>query len=125
LAQTSVPIVYVEVDFDGTSINNYPFFVTPNEGNFYPADLVFTLQEVSGLISPPSVSVGTNPDNYNNIVSSTTLTGLVSPEETYRVVLNTVVTSIPVNTQLYVRVGVAAVATTFKFRAHFSGHHYS
>jgi hypothetical protein len=122
---TALPLIQVQSNMDGKTIDNYVFFQTEDsQGNFYPTDLIFTLEAISGLITPPSVSVGTNPSNYNNIVSATTLTGLASPGETYTVSLNTVVGSTPPTTQVYVRVSVAAVATTYLFRAHFTGHYF-
>jgi hypothetical protein len=123
MAVQTTPIIYIGETINGLVIGDYLFDPLYATGGFYPQILEFNLQLVEGLISPPSVSVGVSPSNYNDLAPATILTGLTTQNQTYRVDLNTILPNVQSGTPIYVRVSVAAVATVFTFRAFLTGHH--
>ena len=88
---------------------------------FMPLFLIVMLRGVSGFTSVPTISIGTNATDYNNILPATALTGLDSVGEYFRVPVGTAVGTggvfrgmSPVSSvSLKAKVTVAAVATVY------------
>jgi hypothetical protein len=93
---------------------------------FVPLFIHVEAINMSGVITPPTVSVGTNAPNYNNILNLTAMdsilntTGLI---KTYNVSSAIGVPSIPPGTAIYTRVGGLAIATTYAFRIDIIGYY--
>jgi hypothetical protein len=63
---------------DGTQAEMYSSFFGEGDTqfNFEPLLIQFGVQSATGIISVPTVSVGTNSPTYNNILGAMALTGL-------------------------------------------------
>jgi hypothetical protein len=105
---------------DATSTGDTLFDTTGGQ-YFYPLTLSISVTDIAGLVTPAVISMGTNSPNYNNIVAATTLTGLNAVNKILTVNVASLITSVPPETEIYVRVSVASVATTFAFRASMTG----
>lgn len=80
------------------------------------------VQSVSGFVTPATISIGSNSTDYNNIMTATSLVGLDTAGESYIYFLpaETVFASTPALTDIYVKVTVAATATTYILRVGFA-----
>ena len=56
---------------------------------FMPINMIVMLRAVSGFVSVPTVSIGTNAPDYNNILPASALTGLDAIGEYFRLALGT------------------------------------
>src|SRR5689334_9040166 len=81
-------------------------------GIYFPVRIRVYGTNLSGVTTPPTLSIGTNASSYNNILSSTALTGLVNG--TYIDYSPTFPLSpLNGNDKIFVNVTIGAVATTF------------
>jgi hypothetical protein len=96
---------------------------------FMPMFLIVMLRAVSGFTSVPTISIGTNAPNYNNIVPATALTALDAVGEYFRVPIGTAVGTGGVfrgmapesSVSVKANVTVAAVATTYDIEVQIVG----
>lgn len=83
---------------------------------FFPYRVRVYATNLSGVVAPPTLSVGTNASNYNNIIPATALTGLTT-NSTYIDILPTFPTaSLASGVQVFVNVTGGANATTYGIR---------
>lgn len=83
---------------------------------FFPLKIRIYMNNASGVVSPATISIGTNASSYNNILIATALTG-VSASGTF-IDFNPTFPLAPIqnDTDIYVNVTVGANATTFSGR---------
>ncbi|RYH70507.1 MAG: hypothetical protein EON54_01350 [Alcaligenaceae bacterium] len=94
--------------------------------NFYPTQVIIRAVDISGVTVKPTISIGTNATNYDNIASGTLLNTVTS-------LLG--VTSQPQNvstspalasgTQIYVKISGLPVATSYTFKVDVAGYYES
>jgi len=106
---------------DATSTGNSLVMTVPSGMIFIPQCANFTLVNVSGLALVSTMSIGSNASSYNNIVPATLLTGLSSANQTYKVNLSGLTTSVPASGEIYCRVSIASTATVYDVVASISG----
>jgi hypothetical protein len=90
---------------------------------FYPTGVVIRATNISGVTTQPTASVGTNSTAYNNIVTGSLLNTLLntlsvgsgSPQPA------SISTPIPGNTDIYVNVTIAAIATNYSYTVEIIG----
>lgn len=98
---------------NGAQSSNYSQFFQESDTqfNFEPLLIQIEVESATGIISVPAISIGTNGPNYNNILSTMSLTGLTA------VGTHTVVFPSPgsmealYGTDIYVNVTSVAVGT--------------
>jgi hypothetical protein len=85
-----------------------------------PIFVVVYLRAVAGLTSVPTMSIGTNAPNYDNVIPAAVLAGLDVQGEYFRIPVGTALAggvfrgmSPSSSVKLYANVTVAAVATTY------------
>jgi hypothetical protein len=82
---------------------------------FFPHRIYVFSSNVSGAVTPPTLSIGTNSSTFNNILS--TAAPALSVAGTYLVFnLTTAIAPITSGTQVFVNVTVGASATTYGAR---------
>lgn len=90
------------------------FFAT-DTGNYRPTHLIIDLTSVSDLVTSATISVGTNAQSYNNLLSDTLLNLLSSGSNSIVIPITGLIPDIAAATEIYINVGVAATATTYVF----------
>ncbi|HLT41324.1 MAG TPA: hypothetical protein VKZ95_01360 [Sphingobacteriaceae bacterium] len=108
---------------DGKTIGNTPIFTTPAGKRFIPTSCNIRLVTVSGLTLVSTISIGTNPPNYNNILGATLLTELSSVNQVITNVLSGAYSSIAPSTTVYCRVSIPSTATTYNLMASIVGYY--
>lgn len=107
--------VYSVKNIDATSTGQ-TLIVTPNPmygGRFIVSSAFIQLKTVSGLTTPPIVSIGTLAGSYINIITDTALTGLTTQNYLFPLPLNAIPFSVATNSNIYLNVSTAAVSTTY------------
>ncbi len=84
---------------------------------FYPQIAHIILASTTGFSAAPTITIGTNSSSYDNIVASTTLTGLNASNMFYALSLIVPQSSIAGSTGIYINVGTGATATTYTILA--------
>lgn len=106
-------------NLSGTALTSI-YLTTLNGGEaqsrFVPMYAQVITDTVSGLVSVATISLGTNATDYNNVVAASAMTGLTSANLFMPITIASGASSIAHGTDLYVKVTVAAVGTTYKFR---------
>src|SRR3990172_4451377 len=97
------------------------FTTAPSFGRFYPVLVRIVLSAVSGLVTAPTVSVGTNSPNFNNIMGATPMTTLTAANDFFAFLLSSVAPSVAASTAIKCRVSAGATATTYTIAAHVIG----
>jgi hypothetical protein len=107
------PAAAIGRNIDGKTIADTTLVKGVSE--FIPSKIHFVCKTVTGFVSAPTVSVGTNSPNFNNIVTAAALTGL----STIDLVLPGILAGLPVivriNDTIKARVSIVGVATTLTF----------
>lgn len=87
---------------------------------FMPIFIIVHLRAVSGFTSVPTLSIGTNSPNYDNVIPTSAMTGLDAVGEYFRVPVGTSLAggvfrgiAPSASVSLKANVTVAAVATTY------------
>ena len=96
---------------------------------FMPLFLIVMLRGVAGFTSAPTISIGTNATDYNNILPATALTGLDAEGEYFRVPVGTAVGTAGVfrgmapvsSVALKAKIPVAAAATVYDIEVQIVG----
>lgn len=123
-----IPSLYGADGIDGTAVGDATICTTieDSEKNYYPAQVQIILDTVSGLTTAPTISVGTNSPNYDNILSALSLDGLLSSAGTYiarAIGVTSTANAIGNGADIKARISVAATATTYDVRVHIFGVH--
>lgn len=102
-----------KLGIDGTAAATTTLFTTnASSGNFFVTNVIIRLVSTTGFVTVPSLSIGSN-GSVNDIVPITALTG-VSTADMYSVLpVLTASTSVPVSTDLKLKMTTGAVATTY------------
>lgn len=96
----------------------------PSTSNFLVQDVLIFLTDISGLISiPQNISVGYTGPNYNDFVNNGTR-DLENVGEFGRLPLQTVILSPAGGIDIFAKIGIAAVATTYKVRFVLLGYYF-
>ena len=81
---------------------------------FHPITLVMQLTAVSGFVAVPTISLGTNASNYDNLVPATALIGMSTVNDAIAFsIVGRPYPSMAAGTEIRLRVSVAANATTY------------
>lgn len=83
---------------------------------FFPYRIRIYLTNPSGVVTPPTISVGTNASSYNNMLAATALTGLTTSGTYLDFPIISPVTALAAGVDVNVNVTVGANATTYGFR---------
>jgi len=83
---------------------------------FFPFKIRVYGTNIVSPVTPATLSIGTNASNYNNILSSVSLTGLVTTGTFIDYLPTYPISTISAGTDVYVNVTVGASATTFGVR---------
>ena len=95
---------------------------------FFVQSLSFVAAQIAGKNSAPTVSVGTNSPNYDNILAATSLSGLSTRGDfiNFDIVSPSVQRAINTNsTPIFANVSVGASATTFNLAVQLRGQYYA
>lgn len=119
MATGTGPFRYYESDeIDGKSTGTYDLETTVVEGGFTrtfcPFGAFVIITDVSGLVTPSVISIGTNASSYNNIVSASAVGAILDAVKLYS--LSTDLEQIGEGVDIKVKVTVAAIGTTCKFK---------
>lgn len=101
---------------DGKTIGNTSMFDSVSTG-WYFLWASFWSNNAGGVVTPPTVSIGTNSPNFNDIMPAASLTGLTGSNLTLTIPIITAAIRSPfaAGTTITLRVSVAATATSFNF----------
>lgn len=101
----------------GTAVGNTTIFTTANPEitSFFTLGLIVGETNISGVVTPPTISLGVTAANYIDIIAATALTGSIGGAKYQILQPIAVPQSILSNLDIVVRVSVAAVATTYQF----------
>lgn len=92
--------------------------------NFYPTQVIVRAVNISGAAVKPTITVGTNSPNYDNIASGnvlnsiTSLLGITTQPQTV-----STSPALSAGTQIYVRVTGVPVATNYTFKVDVAGYY--
>lgn len=105
------------LNIDGKSIGDTDLFTSVDGGGWWIIAASFLTPDAVAVVTPPTVSIGTNSPNFNDVMPATVLTGLTSSNQTITVPITTAAQRIPASagTTFTLRVSVAANATSYTF----------
>lgn len=88
-------------------------FTPPFDGNvsFYLRAIIVQCTSASGVVTPASISIGTNSTNFNNILPTTALTGLTTSGIYLRIPI-TIASPVAKSTPILVNVVTPIVGTS-------------
>jgi len=94
---------------------------TPSVGNFFTTGVSFSLTSVSGLVVAPTVTVGTNASSYDDILPVSALTLLTTVNNYLYIPITTQSKMASSGTDIFVKVTIGAIATTYTLSVSLSG----
>lgn len=102
---------YYKGSVDGTAVAATKIFTTNNQGqSFFPQFIRIITESANTVTIPAIITVGTNGASYNNILTTTTLTSLITTNLFINLPLSLAIALIPANTDVYVNVTTGATA---------------
>ncbi|MCK5602402.1 hypothetical protein KAR91_11045 [Candidatus Pacearchaeota archaeon] len=105
---------YEKLTIDGTALASTLIKTTRDDGKlFVPQQVFAVLRTVSGFTSVPSLSLGTNSTDYDNICAIGAMTTVDAADELIPYAILAPVQAVAANTGIYVKITTAAVATTY------------
>lgn len=110
---TSSSVIY-GADIVGTSGGATAIITLPNGYAINGIQLVGT--NISGVITGPTFSIGTNSPNYNNVVSLSLITSLSAANNLLNINLANPSQTLNYNDTIYLNVAIAALATHYNFQ---------
>lgn len=116
------------VTIDGKTVANSKVITTPPTSfKFVPLGGHVETVAAAGVVTQPTISAGTNATNYDNLFTSTILSGLLTAgglSSPNALTLAKNITPLPGSTDVYVKVPTlgTAVATTFTFKVDLMGY---
>lgn len=121
-ATTNVKKSTATVTGTGSTSQTLIYTMEASTLKFYPLMVVFRAVNISGVTTPPTVSIGTNATSYNNIAAGTLLTTLLSTLGAGNGVPQTAI-STPVigGAAIYANVTIAGLATSYTFNVEIVG----
>jgi hypothetical protein len=112
-----------KIDIDGKTTGATTIYTTLEDNRFVPLFINIESTSVSGVITPPTIAIGTNETSYNNIKSGTLLSANAN-NDTQNLEVASVITSVAPSTDIKVNVTIGAVATTYILRVTLIGFYY-
>ena len=100
-------------DINGTTAGIININTTNISGRFIPLFVIIEATNVSGFVTPPTITIGTTAGLNVDILVSNALTGVSLTGETIHFSTVTPSTSIPSSTGINVNILTGAVATTY------------
>lgn len=122
-AQRTLSLPLAKGNIDGKVQGNTTLGRVPAGRRFYPTAVAVEVQSLSGFGAPPTVSMGTNSPNFDNIQPATALAGFNQQFLFNRLELTQTRLSIASGLDVVVRVSVAANATTYILRVAAEGYY--
>jgi len=101
-------------ELDCKTVNDVSLVVIPTGVIKYAQTLIMRLTTISGSGGTPKLSFGTNSPNFDNIVGSTTLTGLNTVDDIFVISLAGTLKALKAGDDLHVKVTNVATFTTYK-----------
>lgn len=98
---------------DGKTQASTLIFTVPAGKTFYPTGIIISPSTVTTLVTPSVISVGSNGTDYNNIVATNALTGLVSAAGMMRMNPDVNAVTVAAGNGVYVKVGTGASAAAY------------
>ncbi len=89
----------------------------PAPGGFRVTHVILDLTSVSGFVSVPTISLGTNSTSYDDILTATPLTSLTSQSDTFMIPISGIVADIASATGIYLNIITGASASTYTIDA--------
>lgn len=114
MAQFTEGMIVYGCDIDGKTTGSTAIFTAPQGFVVFGIQVVNT--DVTSVITPPVISVGTNSSSYNNIMSASVLTNLSGVNSVLNLGNSNPSLHIQTDDVVYCKVSVAALATTFDFQ---------
>lgn len=111
---------YDALDINGKS-RQATLIATPEIENFKATHLIIDLVTATGVVTPPTISIGTNISAYNNIYVDSLLTGLNATSNSTMIALSGLIPNLIRATGIYINVGVIATATAYTFNVRLIG----
>ena len=113
------------VVIDGKTTGNTAIYTLEESAlNFYPTQIIVRAVNITNAVIKPTISVGTNSPNYDNIATGsllntvTSLLGITTQPQS--------VSTSPAlagGTQIYARTSLAATASTYTFKIDIAGYY--
>lgn len=104
---------------DGKSTGAISLFTNDTGRDLYLVDIRAVGNSISGLVTPPTLSIGTNGATYNNIISATALPAAISGANLTQSILNPLSfgtgQKILNGVEVFVNHTVGATATTYLY----------
>lgn len=115
ITEADTVVVFKTVNIDGKATGDTALGTTPNPApeQFVPWWAFAYDTNVSNVITPPTVAVGSNPANYDNIVPAAALS--LASGKIWPLALATNPSFVGQNITINVHVSVAANATNYRF----------
>ena len=113
-----------QVVVNASTTGNTKIYTTPTSAlTFYPTMVLFKAVSISGVTLRPTVSVGTNSTAYDNIASASLLNSLLGTLGATGSAPQLATTTYPVagGTDIYVRVSIGGVFTSYTFTVYILG----
>lgn len=93
----------------------------PNFSSYCPTGILFYLAGSNTLTGQPTVSIGTNSPNYDNILSATLLTLTATRKYTYIPIVATTSSISAASTDIFINVQIASSALGYSFQSQILG----
>lgn len=111
--------LFSSTTIDGKSTGSTVIGTTRSNGSerFYTQIAQIFLVSSSGIVTPPTISIGSNSASYNNIITDTLLSGLNTNNDFYGFTATGVIPSLAGGTEIKVNISSGANATTYNIIA--------
>lgn len=95
--------------------------------NFYPIQVVPRVSNISSVLTPPSLTIGSNSPTFDNIATTSIIDNLISALNSGSGAPKSASQSppLPANTEIYARVSGVALATNYKLMFDLVGYYES
>ena len=112
---------------DGKTAGNTSIYtLEPSNLNFYPTQIIVRAVNIDTAIIKPTISIGTNSPNYDNIATGsllntvTSLLGITTQPQSV-----STSPALAAGSQIYARVSLAATAAAYTFKVDIAGYYES
>jgi hypothetical protein len=79
---------------------------------FGPIKILVYCKTASQITIPPTISVGTNAQDYDNIIPATVLTGLVETDQTFEIEVPQLSHIVAANTDIFINVAIGSTGAS-------------
>lgn len=99
---------------DGKAVAATKIGTTVNDGRkFIPMFAIFHVTAATAIVTPCTLSIGTNSSTYNNILAATALTGMTAIDLVMQLGMNAAASSVvAANTDIFANITVGATGTS-------------